>query len=154
MDEAATTFVDELVNCSGKNFVNDIIVKDKICRFAFDSMLKCLMGDSSDIQTRYWFRMFWIIYSQAIFCQVKFDLQKMNGSRFIWAQACCQNQASRENHTKVLKMKIFFKDSMIWTTQCQITTDIQSEWFSFRCCRLILAVGLDHFSSIRLTMNE
>lgn len=51
MDEAATTFVDELVNCSGKNFVNDIIVKDKICRFAFDSMLKCLMGDSSDIQT-------------------------------------------------------------------------------------------------------
>ena len=52
MDEAANIFVDELVNCSGKNFANDIQVKDKVCRFAFDSMLKCLMGDTSDIQTR------------------------------------------------------------------------------------------------------
>ena len=53
MDQAANTFVDELVNISDNKFVNDIKVKDKICRFAFDVMLQCLMGDSSDIQTRH-----------------------------------------------------------------------------------------------------
>ena len=52
MDHAANIFVDELVNISDNGFVNDIKVKDKICRFAFDIMLQCLMGDTSDIQTR------------------------------------------------------------------------------------------------------
>ena len=52
MDQAANTFVDELVKISGKNFVDDVKVKDKVCRFTFDIMLTCLLGDSSDIQTR------------------------------------------------------------------------------------------------------
>ena len=52
MEMSANTFIDELVNCSGKNFVGDAIVKDKVCRFTFEIMLRCLMGDSSDIQTR------------------------------------------------------------------------------------------------------
>ena len=52
MDVSANTFIDELVNCSGKDFVDDIKVKNKVCRFTFDVMLRCLMGDSSDIQTR------------------------------------------------------------------------------------------------------
>ena len=52
---SANTFIDELVNCSGKDFVDDVMVKDKVCRFTFDIMLRCLMGDSSDIQTRHWF---------------------------------------------------------------------------------------------------
>ena len=52
MDVSANTFIDELVNCSGENFVDDIKVKSKVCRFTFDVMLRCLMGDSSDIQTR------------------------------------------------------------------------------------------------------
>ena len=53
MDMSANTFIDELVNCSGDHFVSDVIVKDKVCRFTFDIMLRCLMGDSSDIQTRH-----------------------------------------------------------------------------------------------------
>ena len=52
MDQAANTFVDELVKISGKNFVDDVKVNDKVCRFTFDIMLTCLLGDSSDIQTR------------------------------------------------------------------------------------------------------
>ena len=52
MDMSANTFIDELVNCSGKDFISDSIVQDKVCRFTFDIMLRCLMGDSSDIQTR------------------------------------------------------------------------------------------------------
>ena len=52
MDHAANIFVDELVNISDNGFVSDIKVKDRICRFAFDIMLQCLMGDTSDIQTR------------------------------------------------------------------------------------------------------
>ena len=52
MDHAANIFVDELVSISDNGFVNDVKVKDKICRFAFDIMLQCLMGDTSDIQTR------------------------------------------------------------------------------------------------------
>ena len=55
MDMSANTSIDELVNCSGTDFVDDGIVKDKVCRFTFDIMLRCLMGDSSDIQTRHWF---------------------------------------------------------------------------------------------------
>ena len=50
---SANTFIDELVNCSGKDFVDDAKVKDKICRFTFDIMLRCLMGDPCDIQTRH-----------------------------------------------------------------------------------------------------
>ena len=52
MDDSANTFVEELFIMSRGCFVNDAKVKDKLCRFAFDVMLKCLMGDSSDIQTR------------------------------------------------------------------------------------------------------
>ena len=52
MDQAANTFVDELVKVSDKDFVDDVKVKDKVCRFSFDIMLQCLMGDSCDIQTR------------------------------------------------------------------------------------------------------
>ena len=52
MDISANTFIDELVNCSGKDFIGDVMVKDKVCRFTFDIMLRCLMGDSSEIQTR------------------------------------------------------------------------------------------------------
>ena len=52
MDDSANTFVEELIIMSGGWFVNDAKVKDKLSRFAFDLMLKCLMGDSSDIQIR------------------------------------------------------------------------------------------------------
>ena len=68
MDDSANTFVEELVNLSGGYFVNDEKVEDKLCRFAFDVMLKCLMGDSSDIQTRNWFKIvfMWIIMSNLL----------------------------------------------------------------------------------------
>ena len=52
MDISTNTFIDELAKCSSENFIDDVRVKNKVCRFTFDIMLRCLMGDSSDIQTR------------------------------------------------------------------------------------------------------
>jgi len=56
MDISANTFIDELAKCSGEDFIDDVRVKNKVCRFTFDIMLRCLMGDSSDIQTRNCFK--------------------------------------------------------------------------------------------------
>ena len=52
MDTAAITFIDELVNLTENDkFANDNDVKDKVERFAFDIILKCLLGDvNNDIQ--------------------------------------------------------------------------------------------------------
>lgn len=50
---SANIFIDELVNCSGNDFVDDAKVKDKVCRFSFDIMLRCLLGHPNDIQTRH-----------------------------------------------------------------------------------------------------
>ena len=52
MDTAAITFIDELVILTeNEKFANDNEVKDKVERFAFDIILKCLLGDAdNDIQ--------------------------------------------------------------------------------------------------------
>ena len=52
MDQAANTFVDELVKVSDKDFVDDVKVKDKVCRFSFDIMLQswyCGPADGRDV---------------------------------------------------------------------------------------------------------
>lgn len=52
MDTAAITFIDELITLTeNEKFANDNEVKDKVERFAFDIILKCLLGDvNNDIQ--------------------------------------------------------------------------------------------------------
>ena len=52
MDTAAITFIDELIILTeNEKFANDNEVKDKVERFAFDIILKCLLGDvNNDIQ--------------------------------------------------------------------------------------------------------